>query len=259
MKNRDQRWALVWGGLILSALLPALALNIPLFKKLESLDLFAYGIGFLIVVAVVLSVLIEARATETRESVAEVKRVIESLELRVLGGREVVTSLVDRDGFYKQMRQFVEGADTRIDLMYQAPKPPESFRPSEQKALYLATLAGVAEKGRVPIRRIVRLTNDNKVWLRALVEKYSGKKSCSLSVLPESVVPSISVQLFDRNRVVLVNLSESDTRMGRLDLIFESEGLAEVFEIHYETVFKSAESLIENGRKHLVNIGRILA
>jgi hypothetical protein len=258
MNDRDKRWALVWGGLILSVLLPFLALNLPLFKDLKDLDLFSYSVGLGIAVAVVLAVLLEVRSTETRDSIAEVKRAVESLEMRVLGGRDVIASLVDRDEFYSHMGTFVGEASRRIDLMYQAPRRPESFRPSEQKSRYLATLAEKA-KGRVPIRRLIRLTNDNKDWLRELVDEYSGKDNCSLSVLPESMVPSISVQLFDRQRVVLVNLSESDTRMGKRDLIFESAALTETFEIYYETVFKSAAPLIENGRKHIANIGRLLA
>lgn len=257
MRNRDSRWGLLWGGVILSIVLPLLALNLPLFKGLEKIDLFSYCLGIGIAVATALAILIEVRSTEGRETTDEINRSIQSLELRVLEGRDVISSLVDRDGFYRHMRQFVEEATTRIDLMYQAPRRPESYRPSEQKTSYLVSLAEVVNKGRVPIRRLIRLTDENKEWLGELVEQYAGK-NCSLSVLPESTGPSISVQLFDRHRVVLVNLSESDTRMGKLDVIFESAGLAQVFEVHYETVFKSAVPLIENGRKNIANIGRLL-
>lgn len=258
MKSRDQRWGLLIGGILLSVILPVLALNLPLFKNVEDLDLFSYSIGFGIAVAVVIAVLLEVRSTETRESVAEVRTAVESLESRVLRNRDVTASLVDRDGFYRQMCQFLEEATIRIDLMYQAPRRPESFRPSEQKKRYLSSLAAIASQGGVPIRRLIRLTKDNKEWLRELVEEYAGKQLISLSVLPESMVPSISVQLFDRERVVLVNLSESDTRLGARDVIFESKDLTDVFETYYETVFRAADPLIENGRKHLSNIGRLL-
>ena len=55
-----------------------------------------------------------------------------------------------------------------------------------------------------------------------------------------------------------LNLNESDARMGKLDVIFESEALSEVFEIHYEAVFKAAIPLVENGRKNLDNMKRVL-
>ena len=259
MRDRDQRWALVIGGVVLSVVIPILALNLPLFKHLENLDLFSWSIGLGIAIAVAIAVLLEVRSTETRESVADVREALEALELRVLRGKEVVASLVDRDDFYRQMCKFLEEATTRIDLMYQAARRPESFRPSTQKKRYLSSLATVATQGKVPIRRLIRLTTDNKEWLRELVDEYAGKPNLSLSVLPESMVPSISVQLFDRERVVLVNLSESDTRLGARDVIFESKALADVFGTYYETVFKFADPLVENGRKHLGNIGRLLA
>jgi hypothetical protein len=47
--------------------------------------------------------------------------------------------------------------------------------------------------------------------------------------------------------------------MGKQDLIFESAALTEVFDIYYAAVFKSADPLVENGRKHHTNIGRLLA
>jgi hypothetical protein len=247
------------GGIVLSVVLPLLALNLPLFKHLEDLDLFSWSIGLGIATAVAVAVLLEVRSTETKESVDDVKKAIEALEMRVVRGREVIASLVDRDGFYRQMCKYLEEATTRIDLMYQAPKRPESFRPSEQKRRYMSALAAVVSQGKIPIRRLIRLTSDNKEWLRELVEEYAGKPNLSLSVLPESMVPSISVQLFDRERVVLVNLSESDTRLGARDVIFESKALTSVFETYYETVFRVADPLVENGRKHLANIGRLLA
>lgn len=247
------------GGIGLSVVLPLLAINLPLFKHLENLDLFSWSIGLGIATAVFVAVLLEVRAAETKEGVDEVKKAVEALEMRVTRGREVVASLVDRDGFYRQMCKYLEEATTRIDLSYQAPKRPESYRPSEQKKRYLAALSGIIDQGRVPVRRLVRLTAENKEWLRELVEQYAGKPNLSLSVLPESMIPSVSVQLFDRDRVVLVNLSESDTRLGARDVIFESKALTEVFETYYEAVFRAADPLVENGRKHLANIGRLLS
>jgi hypothetical protein len=259
MKDRNQRWGLVVGGLGLSVLLPYLAMNLPLLKEPKALDLFSYTIGLGIAVAVALAVLLEVRSTEIRESVAAVWSAVHSLELRMLSGRDVKASLVDRDDFYRQMQQFAEEATIRIDLMYQASRRPEDFRPSDQKTRYISTLAEVAQKGKIPIRRLIRLTSGNKEWLKELVEQYSGKPTLSLSVLPESMVPNISVQLFDRQRIVLVNLSESDTRLGGRDVIFESAALSEVFQTYYEAVFRAADPLVENGRKHLANIGRLLA
>src|SRR5262245_1523505 len=119
------------GGIGLSVVLPLLALNLPLFKHLENLDLFCWSIGLGIATAVFVVVLLEVRSAESKESLNEVKKAVESLEMRVTQGREAITSLVDRDGFYHQMCKYLEEATTRIDLMYQASRRPESFRPSE--------------------------------------------------------------------------------------------------------------------------------
>ena len=123
MKNRDQRWAVLLSGVVLSVLLPLLVMHLPLFRELKAVDLFSYGLGMGIALATILAILNEVRSAETREHADEMKRALDSLELRVLEGRNVIASLVDREGFYRQMQQFVDEATRRIDLMYQAPKP----------------------------------------------------------------------------------------------------------------------------------------
>jgi len=246
--SSSSRLTLVLGSL-LSIIVPLGILNMPLFKGLSNVELFSYGLGFCLVIATAVVTLLTLRDREMATSLSGIEVEVSHLRRSIREGRNSFAYVVGREELYKVLAGFVRNGKQRIDLMYQAPKPPLGYRKSDAKIKYLEALDSVVMAGKVPIRRIVLLTSENKAWVRELVEKYRGRATVSLALIVEQVhFPVISVQLVDRTRTVLVNLIGSSAGLGPRDVVLDSEELARIFEWYYEALFDVSEKIVENGQ-----------
>lgn len=246
-------------GLSLGVVIPLIILNLPLLGEVRAVDLMGYALGLGVILATAAVALLTLRDDEFAASISEIRGDLGHLRKSLREERGGLAYVVGREELYRTMAGVVRSAKERIDLTYQAPKPPLSYRKSEAKGAYLAALREVIAEGRVPVRRVILLTHENKSWIRGLVEEYRDVSTISLAISVEQVkFPVISVQLIDRNRTILVNLISAGAGLSPRDIVLDSGELTSIFESYYEALYSACEKVVENGVVSQEVVGRYL-
>lgn len=247
-------------GLLFTFLLPIIVLNVPLFKDLGRNDLFAYGLGFSVIIATGILLAFNVRFKNINDQERRIREELSEISLALSQEPGRLSHIVNREQLYITMVSFLAGAKQRIDLMYQAEKPPHSFRRLASKEKYLFQLKKKIDEGNVPIRRIILLTSENKPWIRDLVQEYNGKPSASLSLITTEIgFPIIGVQLFDDSKTVILNLGKDDTGIGPRDIVINSLEMNSIFEGHYNALYANCSPVIINGIVNQSNIDKYLS
>ena len=120
------------------------------------------------------------------------------------GSKNLMAYMVDRDQVYEKLAFFVVNARKRVDLMYCGDRPPTAYLRSESKESYVGELDKIIKAHGKTVRRIIRLTETNREWIKSVIKAHNGSDNFSLSLLiapPE--LPLISAQVIDGECAIL--------------------------------------------------------
>ena len=196
------------------------------------------------------------------EEIKSIKRSIKEISLAFPNINNVKVYSVTREDFYSQLSDNVHNSKKRVLLTYLAKKPPESekYTQYDSKRKYMSDLAKTIRSNQKHIKRIILLTEENKEWIKGLVDKYNGKSNFSLAVLKDdNLIPRVPFQIFDNNKIILIGKIQAESSDKR-DIIIESEDMMKTYEIYYDELWKSKSciQLIENGKKDESNCNLII-
>jgi len=252
LRNTSQSSTVIfYSGLILSVIIPVVLLNLPLFKQLSNLDMFGYGLGFISLIATLFFSLYASYTEKIRENQ---RLVLDGLKQINQSIQSNVSYAVSKEVLYEKMREMIINAEYKIDLSYLGELPPDSYRRSTSRELYIKALSDVVASKKVAVRRIVLLTDSNKAWIKSIVTDHTRNEYFSLAIIPKKPeLPVVSVQVIDSSKAILINLNSSDTTLAPRDIVVESVEMTSVFEIYYNNIYSKCIEIVNNGRVNQEN------
>ena len=258
---------LVIAGLFLSILLPLILLHTNVLQKASGLELFSYAVGVLGLSITALYTIFDIRLAHVSASVSRipdyiaggVERKVDELGESIRDMADILVYTVDRETVYTTLQDFVVNAKSRVDLMYCGTRPPTAYLRSASKESYVGELDRIVKEHGKSVRRMIRFTQDNKEWIRSVVDTHTGNSSFSLSIVDiEPEIPLVSAQLIDDDKCILMNMDRSTSPNRPRDLVFESHKVANIVDSYFNDMFSRAVPLLENGTPRAEHVEKYL-
>jgi hypothetical protein len=257
----SKKYIVIVVGVILTVIVPLIVLNISYFKGFSTLDMFGYSLGFVLIVGSIFLFFlanIEDLIAEHSENLSK-SNVVQNVEFKrfanemnhlssAIKSKDNLVYPVNKEHMYDRMIDFLTNSRNRADLMYMGNKPPQDYQGSHSKDRYIAGLEEFILLGKIPVRRVIIYSQENKIWIQGLIDKCKDIKTFSLFILSEEIASPISLQIFDNSKAVLVNLDNSDSSLKSRDIIIDSQELNPIFESYYDRILKKSIPIVENGK-----------
>jgi hypothetical protein len=156
------------------------------------------------------------------------------------------------DDFYYQFLAAAKGAQSTVNIMYLAAKPPDYTRDKERLAYYKDLLKVIRKKPDVRFNRIVRNSRANKQWISDLTDDLANHPNASICIIDDDETQNmpfaISTQIIDNKKVWFVAIQDHERRGPYRDLTVENSDVAEAMTIYYERIWKRGKVLLEAGQ-----------
>jgi low affinity Fe/Cu permease len=245
--------------ILLTFVIPLAAINIPLFKEMSLTDSMAYILGFITVTSGCIIAFLqyqierlqnqqEIQLGQQRRDSADIHESVDRLRFALQEINEITIYAVDRDLLYDRLKHYVKDAKRRVDLMYFGNQPPLSYLKSLTKDAYVDTLDEVIQGKTKNIRRIILHNENNKAWIKSIVDKHSGNERFSVVIIMnEQNLPLVSAQIIDDHLVMLMNLDRSVTPNKPRDIIIESQKVCFIVESYYNEMYSHSIPILVNG------------
>jgi len=239
---------------ILTIVVPIVAATVSALENLSRLAMFGFALTVMLIITsgfILLYNILEYKIKSVEKSNKKITGSITHLT-NAMNSVDNYVYAVDKSKLYEIMSEFLLNTESRVDLMYLGKKPPTEYPIFKEKTEYIDNLRNKILINDTQIRRIILYTNENKSWIKELADTYQNKDKISLYILNNVKLDTISVQIFDKTKVILMNLDNSDTSIHKRDVIVESEELNSIFEFYYGRIIKDKTviPIIENGRKN---------
>ncbi|MBZ0218605.1 MAG: hypothetical protein K8F25_18765, partial [Fimbriimonadaceae bacterium] len=189
-----------------------------------------------------------------KKSTAEAKKEIVD-QVNGLGSRlSHNTTVLRQDEFYGDFREQISRAAFSVDISHLDIQPPDhgALPGSATRTYYREFSRFLRNRPDVRFRRVERLSLEKRDWIESLIADMTDRPNCSLSCLVvrnmPAKLPTISVQLVDRQRVYLVAICEHIDAHEPRDISITDVDAASVWLRYYdEMLWGPSLKVIENG------------
>ena len=176
---------------------------------------------------------------------------------------------IDKRTFYRELLCKIDGAQSKIKLMYLGRVSPTEDPDIKEyaKEVNRRLLKKIeATNGGLTVKRIVLDTEKNRSWVLENCEVFSGKSGFTLGSVPENEMgcgrelarraqatlikkPLLSVQIIDDEHVFIVDPTEDvrGTRKYSRYLYLNSRHAAEIFNIYFDCIMEGSTKILDHG------------
>lgn len=163
-------------------------------------------------------------------------------------------SCLGQEEFYSKFRQDAATAKYFVAMTHLDTHPPEHLVGTAEESYYNSLSKLITSKPNVLFQRVERVSVEKKEWLESLVKNHSSSKNFSLYCLisedTSPLLPAISVQLVDGEKVYLVAVSRhTSPHGGPRDIYLRDKNAHDMWQSYYENVLtKRSKGVIVKGR-----------
>jgi hypothetical protein len=210
--------------------------------------------GVLLLVLLIINLMFHLSAAQAEESVDQVTS---QLSLLRSGGR---LSVLTSTELYRELVEAASVARHRVYNTYLGHAPPPASNLPE-KADYFKVLAKLARRRKgVSFRRIVLLTEATAKWIAGLMDEYAGMRNVSLAVYRkgDGLLPPLSIQLFDDNKVFVVHAAARPPGQPR-DIMITDPVVVSLLDDYYKEVWELSEVVLDSGSADGAKLQRLIA
>jgi len=250
-------------GLFLTIVIPLIDISVNLSQSWDNDTKYQViiGLGILLftLLATYISIIEEKIIKQQKEN--EIKNALFTLNFdtlhKTINGNKSVIQTLDKKELYAKLSELVLGSNEKLELMYLGDKPPERLEKFKIRERYIQDLESVVNQQIFHVKRIILINSNNKKWIKAIANKFKTKKFFSLYVIEPSLMPSMSIQVIDTDKVIVINISKN-AELDKKHFFVHSEEFNKIFHGFYKVILDNCSPIIENGVFNQQNFNKYL-
>lgn len=250
-------------GIVVAVLLPVIDMSMNFSSKWDTDTKFqiaiSLGILFTSLLASYIAYVVEKLKKKTKEDAIKLQMLqstVSSLS-EAMGNSAAVCLAINKAELYSKLNDLVLSANQKLELMYLGDKPPDKLEKFAIRDTYIRDLEKKIIQEEITIKRVILYNSANKQWIRQMANKFKGKRYFSLYIVEQDKMPSLSIQVIDDSKVIVINVLEKPN-VDKKHIYIDSVNLNMIYKGLYNDIIAKCICIIENGSLDAGNFEKYL-
>lgn len=243
MSTKKKKNLIRFIGFICGVVIPIGGISLNVYYPFTDMsDETIYIIGVILAIFSLLSTIIQELLIDLYN-----QTIINRINLESFISSEGKIRALNVDERYQTLDDLVTSAKSGLELMYLGARPPEKLAKKSSRDLYINSLNKVICKKQINVSRIIYYCDENKEWIKQMVDKNNDNRNFSLYLITSRETLPFSIQVIDNN-VIFIDW-KGNIAVEKKDFLAHSQPIKKLFCEYYRYVrTKECDEIIKGGQ-----------